>query len=255
MMEQQNNTAVMMIEFGVSRQPESYQSVRCQVTMPVFVQPGDNVANMLLDQMHIIKATVRAQVDDEYERGHDKPAPYSSEPRFTLLVAREAKIMVLVPADQVEDVPEAWRHECHKEYRGHRLGHILEQSGREYRRFTLVDCSDGDWSNLPPLEPMTVWKYRPANAEHEDRFWVIVRQGVEIPNKKEYPGWWNYDQHFRVNNGAFWEEQVEAAHKAGAGLFDCTDGAFDFLPQPVKPGPEEEREEAWEDTDDDDGDN
>ena len=41
------NPAVMMIEFGVTRQPESYQSVRCSVSLPVFVEPGDDVHALL----------------------------------------------------------------------------------------------------------------------------------------------------------------------------------------------------------------
>lgn len=252
MMEQQNNTAVMMIEFGVSRQPESYQNVRCTVTLPVFVQPGDNVAEVLQEQMQLVKAVVRAQVDDEYERGYDKAAVYSTEPRFTALLAREAKVLVIAPAHLVEEMPEPWERECRKEYRGHRLGHILAASAREYPRFTVVDCTDGDWGDLPPLEPLTVWKYRPVDEKKEKRFWVLVKRGVDF-NRKDYAGWWNYDEYFRVDSAAFWVEQAEQAARDGATLFPCTDGVFDTLPQPVKPEPKEEpEEEEWEDTDDGD---
>lgn len=252
MMEQQNNIAVMTIEFGLTRQPESYENVRVNIKIPVFVTPGDNLSDLLAEQLYIVKATARAQVDDEFERGHGRPAPYSCEPRFTALVAKEARVLVIVPDEQMDDLPEAWRSNCHKEYRGHRLGFILERCGRDYRNYTLVDCTDEDWSKLPNLEQLVLWKYRPDSRVQESKFWVLGKREMEIPSKNEYFGWWNYEEYFRLNDGALRRELIAAAAKAGAALFDCTDGAFEILPQPVQPEPEEE--EGWEDTDDGHGD-
>ena len=144
------NPAVMMIAFGVTRQPESYQSVRCSVSLPVFVEPGDDVHALLQLHLMVAKAQVRAEVDDEFERGYEAPAPYSAEPRFQLMIHRPEKLALIVPEGIKEALPEAWRGYTTWKYGGHRLVFILQKIAEEYPGYTVVDITDGDLGKLPP---------------------------------------------------------------------------------------------------------
>lgn len=249
--------AVMMIEFGVTRQPEAYQSVRCGVTLPVFVQLGDDVHTLLRYHLEVAKETVRAQVDNEFEQGHGAPAVYSAEPRFKLMLAREAKVMIVIPMEQEDKLPEGWERELSKEYRKHRLGYILQQSVRDYPDFTLVDCSDGDLSKLPPLEVLTLWTYRPdGRSEGDKKMFVLVRPGAKLEGKV-YPGWWSSGTHLREYGAALVSEIEAKAAKAESLFFDCTDGDFSRLPTPPvvqEPEPDEDDQDYDDDQEDPDDD-
>lgn len=104
MEEQNNQTAVMMIEVGVTRQPKQYQSVRVGVNLPVFVRQEDNITVLLGDNLALAMWAVRQQVDDEFET-YDEPAPYELGPRYMLLVCGDEQMMAIVPEQKAKGLP------------------------------------------------------------------------------------------------------------------------------------------------------
>jgi hypothetical protein len=250
------NLAVMMIEFGVTRQPQSYQSVRCGVTLPVFVQPGDDVHALLQHHLMVAKAQVRAEVDDEFERGHESPAPYSLEPRYQLMLHRPEKLALIIPEAMKETVPEAWMQYSNWKYGGHRLVFILQKVAEEYPGYTVVDLTNGDLEKLPAFEEFVYYRYRGGNDEPKLR--VLAREGDKFEARDLYPGYWPTDTYFQSYATLVRELMAKAASEGGV-FFDCTDGDFSTLPPPAAPAQEPEDEvpfgndedEEWRDDDDD----
>lgn len=232
--------AVMVIEFGVTRQPQSYQSVRCGVTMPVFVYPGDPVEEMLRAKMVEAKLAVRSQVDDEYEQGYEQPAVYSREQRFAAMVVRDEKLVVLLPHKAKESLTEGWR-TCRTEFTEHRLSFVVRKVNEEYPHYVVIDCTDGDFSKLPPLESFEVWRYSTRVRDTTPQMWVLVKDGAIPPAKEEYPGYWNMTSYFRLYDEDFVAELAAKAKKDKSLFFDCASGDFSQVPQPpvVEPEPEE----------------
>lgn len=152
-------------------------------------------------------------------------------------------------------MPGEWRNNTSKEYRGHRLSFVLAQAVRDYASYELVDCVDGDFSKLPPLQELVRWSYRPGGDE--PRLQVLAKPGAkEKFNNNLWPGWWSSDTLFREYGEALLSECEARAAKEGAAFIDCVDGDFSKLPTvPVKPEPEEEEIpfEDDDDTEDDDG--
>lgn len=231
--------SVMLIDLAISRQPRQYNSIRAGVTLPVFVTPDDDVHVLLARHLAAVKAALEEEVDAEFE-SYEEPAVYSQEPRYMLLAVDKEKLVVIVPQAKLEALPGAWanvRVRCEK----HRLSYVRALAGREWGHYRLVDCSDGDFSKLPPVDHFE-WHHN-----QDLKMYVLVRDDVEIPDHNRYPGWWRGNLTLALHETIAAELAAKAAAE-GASFFDCADGDFSKLPAPPAPKPAED-----EDDDHDDG--
>jgi uncharacterized protein YbdZ (MbtH family) len=236
MEEQNNQTAVMMIEVGVTRQPRQYQSVRVGVNLPVFVRQEDNLTVLLGYNLVLAMWAVRQQVDDEFET-YDEPAPYSPEQRYMLLVCDDEQMMAIVPEQNKDGLPGGWR-EVHTAHKGHRLAYIQRNAPYEMGKYNLIDATAGDLTQLPPLRVFRVFR------GSQDKLWILKNEDDPF-TPEQYEGYFSSTQYVRLYNERFLAELRAKAEAAGAAFFDCTDGDFGKLPQPSKA-------EEWDAVRDDD---
>jgi len=254
-------TAVMTIDYHLTKQAEPYTSIRAGVSMPVFVTPDDDLHAIFADNLAAIKDQVQAEIDAEFEQYH-KPAPYSSAARYQVATVEAERVLAIVPAGM--ELPGGWKH-ARLEMVGHRLEYIYRHLttgdawyDKKFSGYTIYDrlTNEGD---LPELE------YLAIEANHKIGLAVLVDGGNKIPDaiKDQVGGWWNRllrlgfaESNRRVLAGRILDERPETT------IIDCTDGDWskitDYYQQhAASPGAEEEEPEPIEfdapDDDDDEG--
>ncbi len=238
-------SAVMMIEIGMTRQPRAYQSVRVGVTLPVFVTPEDDVQRLLEDRLAEAKFALEEEVDREFE-SYGEPAPYSKEPRYMLALISQMKLGAIVPVMETEKLPGGWRH-ARTEAKGHRFGYVKEEAAKEWSEYGIIDASDGDLGLLPAVEYYTLYTNSQAG------FAVLTTNETKFDwREMDYPGYFG-STNYPSRPADYLARATELAQKEKVTLFDCTDGDFSRLPVPPEPEPEPEDDDYNNEFEDDDG--
>ena len=215
--------AVMTIDYHLTKQAEPYTSIKAGITMPVFVIPDDDQVGMAKVYMEDLKTVVQAEIDSEFEKtGH--PAPYSDDPRGRLLVLSSEKLAAIIPEYIPEHkLPLAWQRIS--EYMdNHRIKYIRANAPTEYPGYIIVDCADGDLSNLPRLEYLRLY------TSNDLKLQVLANNEADFPDdiKKQANVWWNTTSKLGLpENDRKW---VKNERRNDYHFLDCTDGNF----QPVR---------------------
>lgn len=223
---------MMHVDLSITRQPESYQSVRAAVSLPVFVRPGDDLEALIAETLDQARAQIHEEINREFE-GHNYAAPYGDDPRYRLVrIPDEKKLFAILPADiPLEDMPNGWDMAEEREFQNHRLPK-LRQLLKKYKPSGVWDCSEEhDVDELPQLERVILWR----NDNHEFYLlttgddWPSVNLPAEIVTKYGY---------FRSSRYIARQENMQSIinehRKDGYALFDCRDGDFSRLPEPKK---------------------
>jgi len=254
-MDTQNNTAVMTIEYHLTKQAEAYTSIRAGVSLPVFVEPDDDLHATFEHNLAVIKETVQAEIDAEFE-AIGKPAPYSDEPRGYIVLLSDGKLGAILP-DYIhsQSLPGLWA-KPYPQMSGHRLTYIHAEIPARFRDCIFFDCSDGDLEKLPPLSLVRVWINKNAGLTV-----FSVGDGAEAQMPWE----------IKRAIGGYWEEYTKTglSEQMGRWLtekmegtpFDCSRGDFEKVTeyaatQGLIETPEmevddyEDDEDEWENDDD-----
>ena len=251
-MSNEEQTAVMTIEVGMTQQPESYTSVRRNITLPIFVKPGDDITTIARAKMAEAVKIVEDSIDDDFERGHGISAKYSNEPRYDYIEWIRKGIAVIVPTNS--EPPRGWS-ELRLVERNHRLAH-LKKILNHYQ--TVIDCSQ----NFTALESY-------PEIYHGKLIWqpyykiAILTEDEKEPNnsfKQQYKTeTWSNNNWYEDNEKNFYEDLIEWAKKRAeekeCTLYICWNGNLDLIPPPTitqPPEPEPDEDEDDEDEDDDD---
>ncbi len=210
--------AVMNVEFHLTKQAEAYTSIRAGVSLPVFVEPDDDLHAIFETNLAAIRCTVQAEVDAEFE-AVGKPAPYSKEPRGRILRLSGDRLAAIIPEYiQEHMLPDPWQR-VSDYMAGHRIDYIRAKAPEEFQGFTIIDCADGDLSRLPRLE--YVW----LHTNNQPKLGVLSSDAVKFPDelKKQANSWWNSTSRIGLP-----ESNLEwAAKNAEPTLLDCRDGDFE----------------------------
>ncbi len=215
------NTAVMTVEFSLTKQAEAYTSIRVGGTIPVFVTPDTDLASAFAETMTSLRAIARAEVDAEFE-SVDQPAPYSTARRGYLLAADD---MVAIVPEQISNttLPGAWS-KCSVLQRGHRIGYLQEHARKRYVDNTMIDCSDGDVAKLPRIEAVELY----LNSSLKLAV-LALADGFSFELQRQAKGWWSSQRRTgRPETNRFWALKKSSQRTDGEIylLLDCRDGNF-----------------------------
>ncbi len=228
-MTQLNNDqiAVMTIDYHLTKQAEPYTSIRAGVSMPVFVTPDDDLHAVFADNLEAIKRQVQNEVDTEFEM-YRKPAPYSVDTRYQVAVVEAERVMAIVPFGV--ELPGSWK-DAPVKMKGHRLeyihrcltlGNALYMG--EFNNYTIYDEVTNE-SDLPELEYLVVeTNYRIDLA-------VLVHHDNGIPpHIKDDGGWWSslHRLGFTESNRLWAISRILEDHPKTT-IIDCTDGDWSKL--------------------------
>lgn len=214
-------TAVMKVEFNLSRKPESFCSIKVGGSFPVFIKPKDNLAVKLRETIEEIKKTLHEEVDTEFESyGHK--APYSNEARGYLMVCQDEKMIVLSTVEQGRD--NGWK-TVSVEKKGHRLSYLRRYINEHYPNYTLFDrTKNGD--DLPLID---WYEYEKAT---KCEFIVFKKGDDKFPEQQKWGYWESNNLKCTYSTGL--EKVKSIAKEKGLTIFDCTDSDFSKLPPPNK---------------------
>lgn len=253
-MTQPNNDqiAVMTIDFHLTKQAEPYTNVRAGVSMPVFVTPDDDLHAVFADNLEAIKRQVQAEVDAEFEM-YRKPAPYSADTRYQVAVVDKERIMAIVPFGM--ELPGSWK-DATISMKGHRLEYIrrcltpgdaLYLDG--FKSYTIYDKVTKE-SDLPELEYLVIeTNYRIDLA-------VLVRYDNRIPEDVKEAGGWFGSMHrlgFAESNRV-WATSRILKGRPFTTIIDCTDGDWSKLTDYYQQHAARKSTEAPEETEPDESD-
>lgn len=219
--------AVMHVDYGITRQPEAYASIKASVSMPIFIHPGDDVLEILNNTIEAVRQQLQDEIDDEFE-SYGYQAPYSPEPRYVCRRTIGSKIIAIFP-QHAAGLPPVWS-ELPYEHNGHRLSYIHARIDEKSGECDVIDCADGNFKKLPKLQKCHVWRHI------DSKIAVITLQSSDIPQsvRHSYEPKWNWGKVQFLDT----PEQVmkdAIAHTGEFNLFDCRDGDFTKLPPPPPP--------------------
>jgi hypothetical protein len=249
MLPNNEQTAVMTIEVGMTQQPESYTSVRRSVTLPVFVKPGDDITAIAKSKMAEAVKIVEDSIDDDFERGHGASAKYSDEPRYNYIRWPEKSIAVIIPANN--EPPRGWS-KLQLVEKNHRLAHLKKNLSRYG---TILDCSQ-DFTALQ-VYPEICHGLLTWQPKHKIIILTAFEKDPPDSFKKQYftndwGGGWGRDGKIDFYENLI-EWAKEKAEKQDSELYICWDGDLSLIPPPAPPAPPEPDEDD-EDEDEDDED-
>lgn len=226
--------AVMHVDLSITRQPESYQSVRAAVSLPVFVRPGDDLESLIDETLATARAQIHEEINREFE-AHGYAAPYGEDTRYSLVrIPREPKLFAIVPYDSLKCLPNGWDAAETVEYGRHRYAHIRKLlSKREPSGFW--DCSEMNVYDLPELVRVVIWQNEKNKLEivTPGTDWPAVHLPEEIVTRYGYFRAINYVARLENMQSIINEHRTD-----GYALFDCRDGDFSRLPEPKQPEPQ-----------------
>lgn len=226
-------TAVLNVEYAISRQPEPYNNVRAAISLPVFVNPSDDIEEQIIEAFDQARSYVQDEIDRQFE-SFDRPAPYSPEDRFKVLtMGRGENYTAIVPQEiVVKMLPNNWS-EAGVLTEGHRLSYLFEKHPGAF------DCSTRDYSNLPLLH-----NYKFAyNTNDRVRLVLLFSSQSDFTNERyeylrqHYPGtfystnsgWCTEEEGLAKLNELLMDKGVEMT------IIDLRDGDWSKLPPPPEP--------------------
>lgn len=138
------------IKFSITHNLGDYSNVRSEVYLSGTLEPGDGVDATVQAMRRHATRLVHDAIDAELEARDEAPYYYDG-PRFDLLRFSAARIALIVPVPR-DALPGLWAESAYDMARERRLEVIQQKAAHLPDGWTLIDCSDGDYSRLPALE-------------------------------------------------------------------------------------------------------
>jgi hypothetical protein len=169
------------VSYGRTQSLESYRNVRPSITLKAEIADGDDPAAVRAQLLAEAKAAVHEEVDLALE-DDDRPARYSLQPRYRVIITRELgghwtgyvrqeppeQLLIIVPdgalPDRGADGNLTWWTALPGRPRGARLWHVMQIAEAylaDHDRTRRINCADGDLSRIP------AWVLEPAQLEKE----------------------------------------------------------------------------------------
>lgn len=150
------------VQYGRVWSLGNYNNVKPEVTVTALLQDGDDPLRVQAELQQQAQGHVEAIIDQALEQQGDAPEFYTG-PRYDVLVARDAKLVAVIPSGLRGHLPGAWN-DLPPVVSRFRHIKALEAVLR-YDNCRLIDCADGDLSRLPLLESFRYFKASPERFE------------------------------------------------------------------------------------------
>jgi len=126
-----------------------YSNIKPSVSMTAEIEEGD-VPGLVKDSLlQIAKKVVRDEIDATLEL-HGRSPKYYDGPLYSVEISYERKLVIIFPAALIR-TPNDFRGAGGVPMRLERALQRAQDIVRERSDYTFVDCTDGDFSKLPPL--------------------------------------------------------------------------------------------------------
>lgn len=134
----------------------NYSNVRPEVELTAELEEGDDPDEALVTLRGQAREHVHAEIDQVLE-SDDQPPKFYRGPLFKLVVAKDEKIVTIVPS-KARDLPGVWD-DLRTAFAGFPYTSLVRLARRDYSNFNLIDCSDGNFGRLPAIHRFTVWRW------------------------------------------------------------------------------------------------
>jgi hypothetical protein len=204
----------------------NYSNVKPEIRLTAVLEDGDNPEQIMAELQAQAQAHIHEVIDTTLEEQGDAPHFWKG-PRYDLVEAGKDKILVIIPAGQREEMPGDWSDLPLRQH-GWRLP-TLQQHAHEKGRYTVLDCSDGDFSHLPDMVKAKVIR---ARYEHKtpDKYLLVIRAADEKQLPEVWQSYWLEGSFVTRSPASLLATCMEQAEEQGLTLIDCLDGDLSRVP-------------------------
>ena len=196
----------------------NYSNVKPGLSLTADLTEDDDL-DAVKDELHRrAEEHVQWAIDRTLE-AEDKPPHFFDGPTFDVLRFDKEHLVIVIPHNAGDSLPGEWSAPIYYGMdtvcAGRRLEVAMEKAGQvgEYR--TVVDCTDGDFSRLPPLEEFKCFIVD-APDKTPDKFLLVTTGEVtkdDLP--ASWRGWWVRERSTTRLRSSFTVEMERKAERNG----------------------------------------
>lgn len=153
------------VSYGETQTLSGHCNVKSSITLTATVEEGESPYEVTQALLINAKEMVHQEVDQALENDGQSPRYYTG-PLYNVLISQSRQVICIAPANlnAPVDFRSAWGSGANL-----RL-HRAQARAQGISGFQVVDCSDGDFSKLPPLPEQVDDKFSTVSRAWVNRF-------------------------------------------------------------------------------------
>lgn len=204
----------------------NYSNVKPEARLTANLSDGDDPEIVRRELQAQAEAHAHEVIDAALEAQGDSPHFWNG-PRYDLVEADKDKLLVIIPSDYHDEMPDDWPDLPQRQY-GWRF-ETLWKYANEQKGYTVLDCHDGDFSDLPRVVKAVAITCK-SESRTSDKYLLLIRQDDQDKLPDSWRAYWLNKFYVTRKFVSLRKWAEDQAIEQELILIDCLDGDLSRIP-------------------------